>query len=165
MLESLPQCRWETDRPWETQCLLQGGDEVLTRRWAWAPGLSPRSHTQPLSGDCGEGCGCNYARCGFARRRGWDIWPSWQQIPTELGTPITRHPHSSGSPVASSLGWRQFIEKDVLLLCSDSPGVLLQETLEWETFQILWGKKLINEKKEASNLTFPSELFHQVTKQ
>ena len=29
---------------------------------------------------------------------------SWQQIPTELGTSITRHPHSSDSPIASSLG-------------------------------------------------------------
>ena len=52
--------------------------------------------------------------------------------------PVTRHPPSSNSATASlsSLGWRVFIQKDVLQLCVDWPGLLLQETLEGEVFQM-----------------------------
>ena len=51
--------------------------------------------------------------------------------------PVTRHPPSGNSSTASwgSLGWRIFIQKNVLQLCLDSPGILLQETLEGEVFQ------------------------------
>ena len=52
--------------------------------------------------------------------------------------PVTRHPPSSNSVTASwgSLGWRVFIQKDILQLCVDWPGLLLQETLEGEVFQM-----------------------------
>ena len=51
--------------------------------------------------------------------------------------PVTRHPPSGNSATAiwGSLGWRIFIQKDVLQLCLDLPGILLQETLEGEVFQ------------------------------
>ena len=51
---------------------------------------------------------------------------------------VTRHPPSRNSATAScgSLGWRVFIQKDVLQLCVDWPGLLLQETLEGEVFQV-----------------------------
>ena len=53
-------------------------------------------------------------------------------------SPVTRHPPSNNSATASwgSLGWRVFIQKDVLQLCVDWPGLLLQETLEGEVFQM-----------------------------
>ena len=52
--------------------------------------------------------------------------------------PVTRHPPSSTSATASwgSLGWRVFIQKDGLYLCVNWPGLLLQETLEGEVFQM-----------------------------
>ena len=58
--------------------------------------------------------------------------------PNRTWNPVTRHPHSSNSATASwgSLGWRVFIQKDVLQLCLDWPGLLLQETLEGEVFQM-----------------------------
>ena len=51
---------------------------------------------------------------------------------------VTRLPPSSNSATASwgSLGWRVFIQKDVLQLCVDWPRLLLQETLEGEVFQM-----------------------------
>ena len=51
---------------------------------------------------------------------------------------VTRHPPSSNSATASwgSLGWRVFIKKDVLQQCVDWSGLLLQETLEGEVFQM-----------------------------
>ena len=51
--------------------------------------------------------------------------------------PVTRTPASGNSATASwgSLGWTIFIQKDVLQLCLDSPGILLQETLEGKVFQ------------------------------
>ena len=55
-----------------------------------------------------------------------------------IQNPLTRHPPSSNSATASwgSHGWRVFIQKDVLQLCVDWPGLLLQETLEGEVFQM-----------------------------
>ena len=52
--------------------------------------------------------------------------------------PVIRHPPSSNSATTSwgSLGWRVFIQKDVLQLYVDWPGLLLQETLEGEVFQM-----------------------------
>ena len=52
--------------------------------------------------------------------------------------PVNRHPPSSNSATASwgSLGWRVFIQKYVLQLCVKWPGLLLQETLEEEIFQM-----------------------------
>ena len=52
--------------------------------------------------------------------------------------PVIRHLPSSNSATASwgSLGWRVFIQKDVLQLCVDWAGLLLQETLEGEVFQV-----------------------------
>ena len=52
--------------------------------------------------------------------------------------PVTRHPPSSNSATASwgTLGWRVFIQKDVLQLCVNWPGLLPQETLEGEFFQM-----------------------------
>ena len=52
--------------------------------------------------------------------------------------PVTRNPASGNSATASwgSLGWKIFIQKDVLQLCLDWPGLLLQETLKGEVFQI-----------------------------
>ena len=51
---------------------------------------------------------------------------------------VTRHPPSSNSATESwgTLGWSVFIQKDVLQLCVDWPGLLLQETLEGEVFQM-----------------------------
>ena len=51
---------------------------------------------------------------------------------------VTRLPPSSNSATANwgSLGWRVVIQKDVLQLCVDLPGLLLQETLEGEAFQM-----------------------------
>ena len=51
--------------------------------------------------------------------------------------PVTRHQPSGNSATASwgSLGWRIFIQKDVLQLCLDCPWILLQETLEGDVFQ------------------------------
>ena len=53
-------------------------------------------------------------------------------------TLVTRRPPSSNSATASwgSIGWRVFIQNDVLELCVDWPGLLLQETLEGEVFQM-----------------------------
>ena len=52
--------------------------------------------------------------------------------------PVNWDPPSSNSATASwgSLGWRVFIQKDVLQLCVDWPGLLLQETREGEVFQM-----------------------------
>ena len=52
--------------------------------------------------------------------------------------PVNRHPPSSNSATATwcSLGSRVFIQKDVLQLFVDWPGLLLQETLEGEAFQM-----------------------------
>ena len=53
--------------------------------------------------------------------------------------PVNRHPPSSNSATASwgSVGWKVFIQKDVLQLCVDWPGLLLQESLEGEVFQTI----------------------------
>ena len=58
--------------------------------------------------------------------------------PNRTQNPVTRHPPSNISATASwgSLGWRVFIQKDVLQLCLEWPGLLLQETLEGEVFQM-----------------------------
>ena len=58
--------------------------------------------------------------------------------PNRTQNPVTRHPPSGNSVTASwgSLGWRVFIQKDVLHLCLDWPWLLLQETLEGEVFQM-----------------------------
>ena len=58
--------------------------------------------------------------------------------PKRTRNPVTRDPPSSNSATASwgSLGCRVFIQKDVLQLCLDWPGLLLQETLEGEVFQM-----------------------------
>lgn len=63
---------------------------------------------------------------------------SWMADPSRTRNPVTRHPPSSNSATASwgSLGWRVFIQKDVLQLCLDWPGLLLQETLEGEVVQM-----------------------------
>ena len=52
--------------------------------------------------------------------------------------PVTMHPPSCNSATASwgSLGWTVFIQKDVLQLCLNWPGILLQETLEGDVFQM-----------------------------
>ena len=57
--------------------------------------------------------------------------------PNRTQNPVTRHPPSGNSVTASwgSLGWRVFIQKDVLHLCLDWPWLLLQETLEGEVFR------------------------------
>ena len=58
--------------------------------------------------------------------------------PNRTQNSVTRFPPSSKSATASwgSLGWRVFIQKDVLQLCLDCLGLLLQETLEGEVFQM-----------------------------
>ena len=58
--------------------------------------------------------------------------------PSRTQNPVTRHPPSGNSTTASwgSLVWRGFIQKDILQLCLDWPGILLQETLEGEVFQM-----------------------------
>ena len=58
--------------------------------------------------------------------------------PNRTLNPVTRHPPSSNSVTANwgSLGWRVFIQIDVLQLCLDWSGLLLQETLEGEVFQM-----------------------------
>ena len=63
---------------------------------------------------------------------------SSMEDPKKTQKPVTRHPPSGNNPIASwgSLGWRIFIQKDVLQLCLDGPGILLQETLEGEVFQM-----------------------------
>ena len=57
--------------------------------------------------------------------------------PKRTRNPATRHTPSSNSATSSfgSLDWRIFIQKDVLQLCLDGPGILLQEILEGEVFQ------------------------------
>ena len=52
--------------------------------------------------------------------------------------PVTRHSPSSNSATASwgSLGWRVFIQKDVLQLCVNWPGLMLQQTVGGEVFQM-----------------------------
>ena len=52
--------------------------------------------------------------------------------PNRIRNPVTRYPPSGNSTTASwgSLGWRVFIWKDVLQVCLDWPGLLLQEILE-----------------------------------
>ena len=64
---------------------------------------------------------------------------SLMEEPKRTWNPVTRHPSPSNSATASwgSLGWRVFIKKDVLQLCLDCPGILLQETLEGEVFQVV----------------------------
>ena len=58
--------------------------------------------------------------------------------PNRTRNPVSKNPPSSNSATArwGSLGWRVFIQKDVLQLSLDRPGVLLQETLEGEVFQM-----------------------------
>ena len=58
--------------------------------------------------------------------------------PNRTRNPVTRHPPSSNSATTSrgSLGWRVLIQKDGLQLCLDLPGLLLQETIEGDVFQI-----------------------------
>ena len=66
---------------------------------------------------------------------GGEVTPSMADHDRNLN-PVTRHPPSSNSATASwgSLGWRVFIQKDVLQLCVNWPGLLLQEILEGEVF-------------------------------
>ena len=58
--------------------------------------------------------------------------------PNGTRNPVTTHPLSSNSATASrgSLARRVFIQQDVLQLCLDWPGILLQETLEGEVLQM-----------------------------
>ena len=58
--------------------------------------------------------------------------------PNGTRNPVTRHPTSSNSDTtrSGSLDWRVFIQQDVLQVCLDWPGLLLQETLEGEAFQM-----------------------------
>ena len=58
--------------------------------------------------------------------------------PKRTRNPTTRHTPSSNSATASlvSLDFRVIIQKDILQLCLDCPGILLQETLEGEVFQM-----------------------------
>ena len=57
--------------------------------------------------------------------------------PKRTWKPVTRHPPSSNRATASwgSLGWRFFIQKDVLQLCLDWPGILLQKPWREQFFR------------------------------
>ena len=58
--------------------------------------------------------------------------------PKRTQNPVTRLPTPGNSVTASlgSLGWRVFIQKEILQVCLDWPGLLLQETLEGEVLQM-----------------------------
>ena len=116
-------------------------------------------HTQPAQGLCGGLCGATEWGPGLS---GWRLSgqdtngyvqgcqlsipgrdpagevTSATADPKRTRNTATRHTPSSNSVTASwgSLDWRVFIQKDVLQLCLDWPGILLQETLEGEVFQM-----------------------------
>ena len=124
------------------------------------PGLSTQSCTHSLLVAVWRAVWCNSVRPGAAWMR--DKWSVSQGLCSGLSTvnakkgtpggevtssiedpnrtwnPITRNPPSSNSAIArwGSLGWRVFIQKHVLQLCLDWPGLLLQETLEAQVFQM-----------------------------
>ena len=123
------------------------------------PGRSTRSCTNSLPGGCVEGYVVNWVRPGAAwmtdeRSESWGLCAGLSTVnprkgppcgevtssmadPKKTRKPVIRHRPSGNSATASwgSLGWRIFIQKDVLQLCLDWPGILLQETLEGEVFQ------------------------------
>ena len=124
------------------------------------PGLSTQSFTHSLPVAVWRAVWCNRVRPGASWMR--DEWSVSQGLCAGLSTvnrrkgptcgevtssiedpnrtrnPVTRNPPSSNSTTASwgSLCWRVFIQKDVLQLCLNWPGLLLQETLEGEVFQM-----------------------------
>ena len=129
------------------------------------PGLSTQSCTHSLCEGCVQGAVCRAVWCKCVRPRaawmrdersgsrrlcagvstvnprkgplGGEVTSSMAD-PNRTQNPVTRHPPSNISATASwgSLGWRVFIQKDVLQLCLEWPGLLLQETLEGEVFQM-----------------------------
>ena len=62
---------------------------------------------------------------------------SFAADPNGTWNPVSRHPPPSNSATDGwgSLGWRVFIQKDVLQLCLKWLGLLLHKTLEGEVFR------------------------------
>ena len=63
---------------------------------------------------------------------------SFAADPNGTRNPVTKHPPPSNSATDGwgSLGWRVFIQKDILQLCIEWLGLLLHKTLEGEVFQM-----------------------------
>ena len=124
------------------------------------PGLSTQSCTHSLPGRCVEGCvvqlcearGCvdedersgSRGLCAGVSTVNPRKGPPGGEVtsltadPNRTQNPVTRKPPSSNSTTASwgSLGWKVFVQKVVLQLCLDWPGLLLQETLGGVVFQM-----------------------------
>ena len=155
-----PQCAGGTLTGFERQGLIQNGEQVGNGRWVWAQVCQIRAAHTACPGAEWRAVWCNYVRPGASWMRHEQSWsqglcagvsavnprkgPSGGAVTSSMAypnrnlNPVTGHPRSNNSATTSwgSLGWRVFIQKDVLQLCVDWPGPLLQETLEGEVFQM-----------------------------
>ena len=148
MCASSLECRWDTDRLWETWTHpgWKSGEKLEV---SLGPGLSTRHCTHSLSRSCVEGCvvqlceawGCVDDRwavrilraicrgVNFQSRMGPPVGEVTSSMadPKRTWNPVTRHPPSGNRATAhwGSLGWRVFIQKDVIQLCLDWPWLLL----------------------------------------
>ena len=155
-----PSVQVGTPTDFERQGLIQDGEKVGNGRWVWAQVCQIRAAHTPCPGAGWRAVWCNCVRPGAAWMR--DEWsgswglcagvsavnprkgPSGGKVtssmadPNRTQNPVTRHPTSGNSATASlgSLGWRVFIQKDVLQLCLEWLGLLLHKSLEGEVFQM-----------------------------
>ena len=145
---------------YERQGLIQDGEQVGNGRWVWAQVCQISAAHTACPGAVWRAVCWNCVRPGASWMRDKWSWscglcagvsavsprkgPSGGEVtfsmadPNRNLNPVNRHPPSSNSATASwgSLGWRVFIQKDVLQLCVNWPGLLLPETLEGEVFQM-----------------------------
>ena len=144
----------------ERKGLIQDGEPVGNGRWVCAQVCQLRAAHTACPGAVWRVMWCNWVRPGAAwmtdeRSESWGLCAglstvnprkgppggevtSSMVVPKKIRKPVTRHPTSgnSATAISGSLVWRIFIQKDGLQLCLDWPGILLQETLEGDVFQM-----------------------------
>ena len=149
-----------TPTGFERQGLIQDAKQVWNGRWVWAQVCQLRAAHTACLGAVWSAVWCNWVRPRAVwmrdqRSESWGLCAGLSTVNPRKGppggevtssmadsngtrNPATSHTPSSNSATASwgSLDWRVFIQKDVLQLCLDWPGILLQETLEGEVFQM-----------------------------
>ena len=149
-----------TPRGFARPGFIQDGEEGWNGRWVWAQVCQLRAAHIACPGAVWRAVWCNWVRPGAAWMRdeqsgswglcaglwtvNWRKGPHGGEVfssmahPNGNQNPVTRHPPSSNSATASrgSLVWRVFIQKDGLQLCLDWPGLLLQETVEGDVYQM-----------------------------
>ena len=152
----------------ERKGLIQGGEPLGNGRWVWVQVCQLRAARTAFPGAVRRVMWCNCVRPRGAwmtdeRSDSWGLCAGLSTVnprnrppggevtssmvgPKKTRKPVTRHPPSGKSTTASwgSLGWRVFIQQDVLQLCLDWPGILLQETLEGEVFSEVSGGSGLN---------------------